>query len=335
MRFGMKTPRSTARHALTAALSLALAACTPAGPTPEPEATLLAAPWTSVAATTEPTVEAPAMGTVTVGTPATPGDAAATIDIAAFATELSATIAAMASPGPTFAPRVAVNTAVPIAGCVVPKRPFDSSVALAGDVPDRIRAWWYADASAPRTFDGEVVEHARGAGVTHLRAIRDGDAFEATITTDGSLGLEPGHRVHVAWQHVGTGTAGLESLGFALLVSDDAGLVAHVLSRKADLPADEPLLGGDRAGWTIEQLRSPCMTPERVCGVALYAAPVRFALGDATLVVDPGAGDVLQTVDGTHAFDISVATSHVAVAEGAITCPDGVSWPLSYRIVRR
>lgn len=331
MRFVTKITCSNARLALAAALPLVLAACAATGPTPEPEATLLAAPWTSVPPTAEPTVDAAASATKTPMADVASGASTATMDVVAFATQLSATIAALASPAPTTAPRVAVNTAVPIAGCAVPKRPLGSSVHITGDAPEGIRAWWSADGTAPHAFDGEVMAGDAGGFVTRVRATHDGAEFEAFITTDVPLTLEPGRRVRVAWHNIGGGDDG----GFALLVTDEAGLVAHVLTRGLRLPAAEPLLGGDRGGWTIEQLRSPCVTPERACGVALFAAPVLFTFGSASLTLGPGDSGVLLVPDGGPSFDVHVATSHIAVAEGSAPCPGWSTWPLSYRIVRR
>lgn len=324
---------SIRRIALAAALPLALAACTLAGPTPEPEATLMAAPWTSVPITTVPTVDAAAAANA-ADVPA--GPATATMDVAAFATQLSATIAALASPAPTVAPRVAVNTAVPIAGCAVPRTPPVVGVGLSPDAPESVRTWWSADDLKPRTFEGEVVASDDAGKSTRVRSSKDGATFEATITTDVALPLSPGRRVRVTWHDerpaMGLGGPGR---GYGLYVGDDDGLVALIFASGWPLAVGDQLLTGERGGLTIQQLRSPCVVAELDCGFSLFAAPVQFARGAAALTLGPGESGALTSADGGPAYNVRVATSHVIVSAGAPLCSDWESWLLSYTVIRK
>lgn len=335
-----RPPRAIAGAAalLVAATAVALAAtaagCAATAPddsAPEPTATLLSAPWT-----VEP--EAAATPT-TVAAPLTSGDVQATAAIAAFATSLSATVAALASPAAASEPAVAVNTAVPIAGCGVPRTPFSVAAGPGADAPDAVKSWWLADPLAPRSFDGEVVASDGGGTSTRVRAEREGASFEVTITTDVPLPLSPGRHVHVVYHDERSRMAlGGPGIGVALFVGDADGPVALIVASGDPLAAGERLLGGERGGFTIQQLRSPCSSGERECGRSLYAAPVRFMRGAASLTLGPGEAGVLASGDGGPAFDVRVATSHVVLNDLTSdnpACSDWESWVLSYGVVRK
>lgn len=319
--------------AVAAAVALAVAGCAAAPPAdvaPEPTATLLSAPWT-----VEPESDATPTPAVV---PPSAADAQATADIMAFATSLSATVAALESPAATREPAVAVNTAVPIAGCAVPTAPPAFGVGLSEDAPDVVQAWWAKNYLEPRSFDGEVSASDEGGKVTRVRSTREGATFEATIRTDVPLPLAPGRRVHVIWHNETSGLSlGGAGLGYALFIGDDGGLVALFLARSMRRPAGQHtlLLDGEQGGLGVQQLRSPCLVPQHdVCGFSLYAAPVQFTHDRASLTLGPGESGVLASPDGGPSFNVRVATSHFIVAEGTI-CADGGSWPLSYSIVRK
>lgn len=317
-----------------AAVALSAAGCAPAGPTPEPTATWIAAPWTAVPAATATGFVAPTADAAASAASA----ATATAVVAAIATELSATVAALAArPEPAAtAPLPAPHTPVPLASCAVPRQPPAAAVALGADSPAGVQAWWSAAALAPRAFDGEVAAVDDGGRSVRVRTAHDGQAFEATVTTDVELPLSPGQRVRVVWHDERGATApGGTGRGYALYVADDDGLVALVVASGVPLAAGAQLLGGERGGWRIEQLRSPCTASEPECGFELFAAPVQFAHGDDAVVLGPGQGGEIRPAGLALAYRLEVATSHVMLPGDSPPCADWAPWPLSYRIARR
>ncbi len=327
--------RSVAVVATAAALA---AGCRPDGPTPEPTATWIAAPWTAVPATS-----AAAAAATTSAPAATAGvdDAAAgpAVDVAALATEVSATLAALgmrATAPPPAPPPVAVHTAVPLAGCDVPRQPPALAVALADGAPTAVAAWWAGDPRLPRAFDAEVLASDDGGRSVRLRGTHDGAAFEATVRGDVALPLAPGMRVRLVWHDErpvlpprGDGA------GYALFVADDRGPVALVVAAATAPAAAARLLAGERAGLTIEPLRSPCRDGVAACGVTLHAAPVAFARGGASTTLAPGARGSLAAPDGSWTYDIELRTSHAVAPGDGAPCADPTTWRLSYAVVRR
>ncbi|MEO8084368.1 MAG: hypothetical protein ABI780_11140 [Ardenticatenales bacterium] len=313
--------------AATAAIALAAAGCAapaPADEPPEPTATLLSAPWT-----VEPEAQATPSPFVA---PLTASDVQATADIVALATSLSATVAALASPAATSEPAVAVNTAVPIAGCGVPTVPPAVQVDLGDAGAGASAAAW---ASAPQSFEGDVAASDDGGATTHVRTSRDGAPIDLTIRTVVPLPLSAGRHVHVIWHDErATMANGGPGRGYALFVRDDDGPVALIVASSGPPAFSQPLLAGERGGFTVQQLRSPCATAVEECGSSLFAAPSTFGLGEATLMLGPGAAGVLSPGNGGPDYDIHLYTSHIVVANEA-TCADGITWGLSYGIVRK
>lgn len=320
---------------MLAAVAVAAAAgCAPAGPTPEPTATWIAAPWTAVPAAAATAFVAPTADAAA----SSAANATATAYVAAMATQLSATVAALAArPEPAaIAPVAAPHTPVPLASCAVPRQPPVAAVSVGADSPAAVQAWWSSAAPEPRAFDGEVAAVDDGGTTVRVRAAHDGQAFEATLTTDVALPLSPGRRVRVVVHDERAAmAAGGAGRGYALHVADDDGLVALVVASGAPLASGAQLLGGERGGWRIEQLRSPCTVSEPDCGFLLFAAPVRFAYGDDALVLGPGQSGELRPAGLAHSYRLEVATSHVLLPSDGAPCANWAPWPLSYRIVRR
>lgn len=336
--------RAASSVALAAAVPIALAACTRTGPTPEPAATLLAAPWTAVPATADSAAPPAAAGSTGVPSPLAPPTATLTTgELMAVATTVYGTIAALTAPAAAsgaatpIAPPPAIHTAVPGVDCRVLGQQLDISLGPAFGMSADQRTRWAEvfDWRAPVRMTARVLDSIQLGQRTALTVSEHGTEFMAEIDSTVGLGLHAGQAISIVVDQ-DTRQAAPEPRGSGLIVRDDAGTVAVVVAVRETPGADARLLGGDRGGFVVRQLPSACAEGVvDACGYTLRPAAVSFALGDETITLGPDTSGTLPAGAGHAAYRIDVGASYVWTAGDALPCPDPRHVVLAYAIQRQ
>lgn len=269
---------------------------------------------------------------------ATP-DLMATPDLlATVQAELMATLVALASASPTAtatAPAVLGQAALPLdspeAGCELPDQPLGLSLRVDPGAPQ-------PTAPAAPYFDSyrvQVTEHRAAEGVFRLASQDPVLPFALELGYDG--GTPPPLAVggiytisHYDDLHLP------RPAGEGLRIDDEQGLLVLGINLREGEGAATRVLGGDRAGWTVETLPSACRFSRLDgCGYELRAAPVRFRRPDGPMAVLNAPSELLLEAAGAPTYRVTLATSHLRLWRGDLPCDDPTDWVQSYRITRQ
>jgi hypothetical protein len=279
--------------------------------------------------TPEPTVVVANLPTDTAAPPPTdvlpPGTPDLIATVIAMATNEAAGIGPSA---PTLGPVMAGIDRGPTPGCEIPRRPETWRLAPAPDAPEPERLGWSSFPAHTGTV--EVVEHRPAEQLYVLRPIEPPASYLLHLSYDGApLPLAPGQPYRItAWQD----GLGMPPSGLALKVEDEAGPVFLGISLREVEGANDRVLPGDRAGFSVQQLPTQCLYTETdTCGVELRAAPVEVGRGGGAVTLGPGKQSVIP---GTPAYRVTVLTSHLRRPLAVAPCADPTDWVLSYRIER-
>jgi hypothetical protein len=274
-----------------------------------------------------PTLEIVALPSDTAEPPPSPSPPPATPDllatvIAGATSQALLTQAAAQSPGSAGGPPGQV-----LPGCDIPLA--HESWVLAPEAP---AADW-PDA-AQHSVTARVVEHLEAERRYVLQPAEPADAPPLRLSYDGApLPLSPGASYRfTAWAD----RPGDPPAGYGLRVDDEAGPVFLGVSLREAADADARVLGGDRAGFTVQQLPTQCgHTLVTACGVELRAAPVAVGGTAGRVTLGSGRSAELPTLPGASPYRITVLASHHRRPVVDTACPDPTDWVLSYRIERQ
>jgi hypothetical protein len=213
-------------------------------------------------------------------------------------------------------------------GCEIPRRPETWRLALAPEAPADAHSAWVRDAQHSATV--EVVEHRPDARQYLLKSVDPAVEWPLLLSYDGApLPLTAGQRYRLtAWSD----RPGDPPAGVGLRIDDDAGPVFLGVSLREATGADARVLGGDRAGFTIEQQPTQCSYTELTpCGVELRAAPLAVGRNAGRVTLGPGKS---AEIPGTPLYRVTVLTSHYHRPVAELSCPDRTDWIRSLRIER-
>lgn len=235
--------------------------------------------------------------------------------------------AAAANPQSSSAGQSAPGSA-PTVGCEIPRKPELWRLAPGPDAPVDTQAAWLGEAQHKAQI--EVVEHRADQRQYLLKSVDPALEWPLLLSYDGApLPLVPGRRYRLsAWSD----RPGDPPAGAGLRIDDEAGPVFLGLSLRETTNADARVLGGDRAGFTIEQQPTQCAYTELTpCGVELRAAPLAVGRDAGRVTLGPGKS---AEIPGTPPYRVTVLTSHYARPVADMACPDRTDWVRSLRIER-
>jgi hypothetical protein len=225
------------------------------------------------------------------------------------------------APAPASAGGLQGACAVPVAADLV-------TVTLAAESPvEAVEAWAQA---AAHEFRAAVSVHDPVGKAFVLRAVDPAMEQDLVLAYTGdppALDVDREYRF-VYWAD----PPGTVPSGRGLRIDDDTGPLFLSVSLRETDGAARRVLDGDRAGFALRQLSTPCVEGiVHPCGYQLRAAPLEVALQDASLTLDAGTQDLLES---TPPYTVSVSTSHIRLPVAAAQCADPTDWVLSMRLQR-
>jgi len=263
--------------------------------------------------------------------PATP-DLLATVQA-----EVLATLVALASASPTATSTAAAVVGVaalpagsPEPGCEIPSQPLGLSLRIDPAAPQpTVPSTPYFD-----TYRVQVVEHREAERVFALRPMDPPLPFGLELGYDGE---PPPLATGATYSMTHYDDLHLASpAGEGLRIDDERGLLVLGVNLRESQGAATRVLGGERAGWTVETLPAACrFTLLDACGFERRAAPVRFRRPEgAELVLQAPAEGILASA-GAPDYRVNLATSHLRLWRGDLPCSDPTDWVQSFRITRQ
>ena len=265
--------------------------------------------------------------------------------------ELMATLVALASASPTAtatAPAVLGQSALtldkPEPGCELPTQTLGLSLRVDPAAPQPTApAVPYFD-----TYRVLVTEHRAAEGIFRLQsqdpplpfALELGYGGEANLGTrsDGTalIGAPPPLAVGAVYTITHYDDLHLpQPAGEGLRIDDERGLLVLGVNLRESQGAATRVLGGDRAGWSVETLSSACRFAQLdSCGYERRAAPMRFRRPEGAMAVLSAPGEQLLEAAGAARYRVILATSHLRLWRGDLPCADPADWVQSFRITR-
>lgn len=257
--------------------------------------------------------------------------------LATVQAEVLATLVALASASPTATstPAAVVGVAAlpagsPEPGCELPSEPLGLSLRIDPAAPQpTVPSAPYFD-----SYRVQVTEHREAERVFALRSEDPPLPFGLEL---GYAGEPPPLDLGAVYTITHYDDLHLPSpAGEGLRIDDERGLLVLGVNLREGQGAATRVLGGERAGWTVETLAATCrFTLLDACGYERRAAPVRFRRPEGAEAVLQAPGEQILASAGAPSYRVILATSHLRLWRGDLPCADPTDWVQSFRITRQ